>query len=731
MWGVSCVSSCPDALRLKAHHVEAAHRYFALAVQHNFIQGRRTKNVVASCLYIVCRREKTSHLLLDFADVLQTNLYVLGATLLKFLRILHIALPIIDPSLYIHRFAAQLEIGQGGGAHAPSTVSAAALQSTPASPSAASADSSAAFSPSSASSTSPSSSAAPGRASVHVVAMTALRLVARMKRDWLQVGRRPSGICGACLLIACRMHGYRRSQREVLDVVKVCDATLRRRMVEFVQTKSSLLTFSEFEAETEEQHRGSGGLRGPLVDEGEGANPPAFTRLREAEAAATRATQRKAELLAQMEAKKITDEDVGREWEAEVQRLLQSPTFQHIDDKQPIHLHEDATHKAALQSLIRQHLKGEDARALTSDVSESSTERSASPACPPVDGIEEGQRLLASLQAIGAVIAPSSASAGPSAPSDDDGVSALLPVSGVDEAPSGGGGTALASPVSVSDADVEEYLLSEEEVQFKTEMWDEVHAAYIAAQQLKAAQHSNALPLSTAASAAATSAPSSASLHGAVPTSSQSVKVDSSVAVEGRGRGGSASLSTSSASSGVGKKEKLTQSVAFLNVTGAWPPPSSTASASSALPAPPHSRHPVPHPPPSASAPSTSASSAVHPPLPSRRPSSKWEDQLRAPEGDDGEDAEGRGGRRRRTEEGGEGGGRGERRQRRQEKTAGRRGGKGGRGGGGRRGRRGGRGGRGGGGGGRGGGRGAVRRVRPRPLSGAVTSRTSTLHYSI
>ena len=32
-------------------------------VQHNFIQGRRTANVVAACLYVVCRRAKVCLLL--------------------------------------------------------------------------------------------------------------------------------------------------------------------------------------------------------------------------------------------------------------------------------------------------------------------------------------------------------------------------------------------------------------------------------------------------------------------------------------------------------------------------------------------------------------------------------------------------------------------------------------------------------------------------------------------
>ena len=262
-----------DALRLRSHHLEAAHRYFALAVQHNFIQGRRTRNVAAACLYIVCRREKTSHLLLDFADVLQTNLYVLGATLLKFLRVLHIALPIIDPSLYIHRFAAQLELNgssDGAAQQPPPAVTSPSSQSATSSPP-----------------PSPAPPPAAPRASVHVVAMTALRLVGRMKRDWLQVGRRPSGICGACLLIACRLHGYRRSQREIVEVVRVCDATLRRRLLEFVRTSSAQMTLADFESvAAAPSAAGAAAAAGDAAESDNAAaahDPPAFTRACEAE----------------------------------------------------------------------------------------------------------------------------------------------------------------------------------------------------------------------------------------------------------------------------------------------------------------------------------------------------------------------------------------------------------------------------------------------------------------
>ncbi|XP_053553248.1 transcription factor IIIB 90 kDa subunit [Bombina bombina] len=80
----------------------------------------------------------------------------------------------------------------------------------------------------------------------HEVSMTALRLVQRMKRDWMHTGRRPSGLCGAALLVASRMHDFRRTIKEVIRVVKVCESTLRKRLTEFEDTPTSQLTIDEF-----------------------------------------------------------------------------------------------------------------------------------------------------------------------------------------------------------------------------------------------------------------------------------------------------------------------------------------------------------------------------------------------------------------------------------------------------------------------------------------------------
>ena len=97
-------------------------------------------------------------MLIDFADVLNVPLYYLGHTFLDFCSLLNLQLPVIDPSLYIERFAAKLGFGD----------------------------------------------------KTHAVANTALRLVQRMRRDWIITGRRPAGICGAgasrslCHVYACR-----------------------------------------------------------------------------------------------------------------------------------------------------------------------------------------------------------------------------------------------------------------------------------------------------------------------------------------------------------------------------------------------------------------------------------------------------------------------------------------------------------------------------------------------
>lgn len=50
------------------------------------------------------------------------------------------------------------------------------------------------------------------------VATTAMRLLQRMKRDWISTGRRPSGLAAAALLVAARIHEFNRTEEDVAKV---------------------------------------------------------------------------------------------------------------------------------------------------------------------------------------------------------------------------------------------------------------------------------------------------------------------------------------------------------------------------------------------------------------------------------------------------------------------------------------------------------------------------------
>ncbi|KZT05708.1 BRF1-domain-containing protein [Laetiporus sulphureus 93-53] len=189
------IQQVANALRLSEVVSLAATRLYTLAVEHKFTKGRRSMNVVAICLYVACRQKETrNYMLIDFSDLLQVNVFELGHTYLQLVQTLNLRLPLVDPSHYISRFAALLEFGE----------------------------------------------------ETHQVAMDAVRLVQRFDRDWMTRGRRPAGICGASLLLAARMNNFRRSVSEIVQVVKIADTTLKKRLEEFRLTPSGALTLADF-----------------------------------------------------------------------------------------------------------------------------------------------------------------------------------------------------------------------------------------------------------------------------------------------------------------------------------------------------------------------------------------------------------------------------------------------------------------------------------------------------
>lgn len=178
--------------------------FYTIAVEKSFTRGRRKEQVQAACLYIACRENRKPFLLIDFSEYLRINVYILGAVFLQLCKILHLEdHPIVqkpvDPSLFIHRFTDRLF-----GGRKPN------------------------------------------------ISRSALHILASMKRDWMQTGRKPSGLCGAALYIASLSHGLSCSKSEIIKVVHICEATLTKRLIEFENTESGSLTIDEFNTRAEE-----------------------------------------------------------------------------------------------------------------------------------------------------------------------------------------------------------------------------------------------------------------------------------------------------------------------------------------------------------------------------------------------------------------------------------------------------------------------------------------------
>lgn len=184
--------SIGDSLGIGDTQINSSIRWYNLSLQFNFTRGRRTEILLAACLYITCREEETPHMLIDFSSVLRVNVFKIGNVFLKLIRVLNISIPLVDPSLFVPRFCAKLS-----------------LKGT-------------------------------------ALAKTALRLIARMDRDWMVVGRKPAGICGAAILIASRIHGAERTVEEVAAAVRVCEATINKRLSEMKETGTAALSIGEF-----------------------------------------------------------------------------------------------------------------------------------------------------------------------------------------------------------------------------------------------------------------------------------------------------------------------------------------------------------------------------------------------------------------------------------------------------------------------------------------------------
>mmetsp|Transcript_51070 Transcript_51070/g.119533 ORF Transcript_51070/g.119533 Transcript_51070/m.119533 type:complete len:523 (+) Transcript_51070:82-1650(+) len=200
--GVHKITWIADRLQLSQQVQDAARRIYQISIQLGMVYPARHQ--ACACLYWICRRQKSPQLLIDFSDVVQTSVRTLGGVYVKLMRRLvgsehggGLDVPVVDPSLYLERYARKLD--------------------------------------------------AVGMGYQRKVQQTALRLIQFMHREWICVGRRPNGLCGAALLIATYYHGLRVSAKEIGDVVRIGDTTIKLRLWELRETPLRLLDKKAFE----------------------------------------------------------------------------------------------------------------------------------------------------------------------------------------------------------------------------------------------------------------------------------------------------------------------------------------------------------------------------------------------------------------------------------------------------------------------------------------------------
>ncbi|XP_023643000.1 transcription factor IIIB 60 kDa subunit isoform X2 [Capsella rubella] len=195
-----------DALGIgdeKEDVVRMAAKIFEMAIDQNFTKGRRTELVLSSCLYLTCREKKIPLLLIDFSSYLRVSVYELGSVYLQLCELLYLVEnnnyeELVDPSIFILRFVNSLLKGVD-------------------------------------------------KQRKGEFEKTVRSIISSMKRDWMQTGRKPSGICGAAIYIAALSHGIMCSRADIAKMVHMCEATITKRLNEFANTEAASLTVFKLE----------------------------------------------------------------------------------------------------------------------------------------------------------------------------------------------------------------------------------------------------------------------------------------------------------------------------------------------------------------------------------------------------------------------------------------------------------------------------------------------------
>ncbi|CCW70863.1 unnamed protein product [Phytomonas sp. Hart1] len=168
--------------------VEMALGIYKLALGLNAISGNRSV-ILTACLYAVCRRERTSHIIYDFSEVSGDNPHAILTYMKTICRVTHTEVPALDPSCLIQRLAEQMDIGKR----------------------------------------------------LPEVVVCALKVLRAMRDDWISCGRRPLGVCAAALLVSCYVFRIPKSPEQVCGMARLTAHTIAVRLNEFSATPAASL----------------------------------------------------------------------------------------------------------------------------------------------------------------------------------------------------------------------------------------------------------------------------------------------------------------------------------------------------------------------------------------------------------------------------------------------------------------------------------------------------------
>lgn len=156
-------------------------RIYKMAYESGMTRKRPIELILSSCLYIASRRFKTGHMMADFVPLLNGDIYDLAKTVRFFITRLCISVPLLDPIMQVERFCHEL---------------------------------------------------INDKTLVPKLVNLAYRIVERMKKDWIDAGRKPGAVAAAAVIIACRVNNH---EVDLEDVAKVAQVSVSS-VVSFVRT---------------------------------------------------------------------------------------------------------------------------------------------------------------------------------------------------------------------------------------------------------------------------------------------------------------------------------------------------------------------------------------------------------------------------------------------------------------------------------------------------------------